>query len=152
FVFTTGAVLSAFADHLPRSAAALNRIAVDPGCLAEAWADLEATSIDFGIMERAGNILTAPCDPGWSDVGSWSAAGALLPPDAGGRGETLRTLSIDATDNITYAPGKVVALIGVSGLAIVDAEDALLVMDASRAQDVRDIVAMLEDDGLRQFT
>ncbi|MDG1482130.1 MAG: sugar phosphate nucleotidyltransferase [Myxococcota bacterium] len=152
FVFTAGAVLSAFAAHLPRSAVALRRIAADPGSLAEAWGELEATSIDFGIMERVDNILTAPCDPGWSDVGSWSAAGALLPEDAGGRGETLRTLSIDAADNITYAPGKVVALIGVSGLAVVDADDALLVMDASRAQEVRDIVTMLETTGLPHLT
>ncbi len=152
FVFTVGAILAAFDAHLPRSAAALRSLAADPGCLEAVWRELEATSIDFGIMERADNILTAPCDPGWSDVGSWSAAGALLPEDAGGRGLSRHTVSIDATDNITYAPGKVVALIGVSGLAVVDAEDALLVMDTRRAQDVRDVVAMLEDAGLDRYT
>ena len=152
FVFTAGAILEAFAAHLPRSAAALEAIAADPTSLAASWSELEATSIDFGIMERAKTILTVPCDPGWSDVGSWSAAGTLLPALEGGRGLVESLISIDATDNIAYAPGKVVALLGVSGLAVVDAEDALLVMDIERAQDVRAIVAALEEKGLTRFT
>ena len=152
FVFTASAILRAFSEHLPRSAAALSRIAADPSCLDAAWSELEATSLDFGIMERAAHILTAPCDPGWSDVGSWGAAGAMLPEIPGGRGLAETVIGIDATDNIIYVPGKVVALIGVSGLAVVDADDALLVMDARRAQDVRRIVSLLEDNGLERFT
>ena len=152
FVFTAGAILEAFRAHLPRSADALDRIAAAPAALAELWGELEATSVDFGIMERADNILTVPSDPGWSDVGSWSAAGALLPAVDGGRGLAALHISIDATDNITYAPGKVVALIGVSGLAVVDSPDAILVMDSRRAQDVRAVVKVLEDAGQERFT
>jgi mannose-1-phosphate guanylyltransferase len=152
FVFTAGAILEAFRTHLPRSADALDRVAADPAALATLWRELEATSIDFGIMERAENILTVPTDPGWSDVGSWSAAGALLPVVDGGRGLAAMHINIDASDNITYAPGKVVALIGVSGLAVVDSEDAILVMDATRAQDVREVVRILEDAGQERFT
>jgi mannose-1-phosphate guanylyltransferase len=152
FVFTAGAILEAFRAHLPRSADALDRVAADPGALTTLWRELEATSIDFGIMERAENILTVPTDPGWSDVGSWSAAGALLPAVDGGRGLAAMHINIDASDNITYAPGKVVALIGVSGLAVVDSEDAILVMDATRAQDVREVVRVLEDAGQERFT
>ena len=80
------------------------------------------------------------------------AAGALLPEAPGGRIEAEAVVSIDAADNIAYAPGKVVALIGVSGLAVVDADDALLIMDAARAQEVRSVVKHLEATGLKRFT
>ncbi len=152
FVFTCEAILSAFAAHLPRSAAALATIAADAGALETCWGELEATSIDFGIMERCDTLLTVPCAPGWSDVGSWEAVGALLPELEGGRGLAAAAVAIDATGCTTYAPGKVVALLGVHDLVVVDAPDAILVMDVARAQDVRDVVKTLEARGLERFT
>jgi mannose-1-phosphate guanylyltransferase len=41
-----------------------------------------------------------------------------------------------------------VALIGVDGLAVVDSGDAILVCRRDRAQDVRTVVAALEEAGL----
>ncbi|MFT4976231.1 MAG: mannose-1-phosphate guanylyltransferase [Myxococcota bacterium] len=152
FVFAVSDILSAFAEHLPRSAAALARIAASPSTLASEWGELEATSIDYGIMERSRRILTVPCDPGWSDVGSWSAAAALMPEQRGHRVLSDVLVDIDAEECVVYAPGKAVALVGVEGLVVIDAEDAILVMSRERSQDVREVVRQLEADGLDRFT
>ena len=32
-------------------------------------------SIDYALMERASNVMLVPAKFGWSDVGSWQAAG-----------------------------------------------------------------------------
>lgn len=152
FVFSTRDVLAAFAAHLPRSAAALQRIAADPDALEAAWAEMDATSIDYGIMERSQNILTVPCDPGWSDVGSWKAAAALMPSLEGHRVHAASIVDVGASQCVVYAPGKVVALVGVEDIVVVDAADALLVMHRDRAQDVREVVRILEQRGQERYT
>ena len=46
-----------------------------------------------------------------------------------------------------YAPGKAVALVGVSDLVVVQTEDALLITTRERSQDVGKVVAELKSAG-----
>ena len=147
FVFTAGAVLAAFARHLPESAATLAQIEAAPERLEALWPALEKTSIDYGIMERAERVLTVPARIGWSDVGSWTALREHLPAGEGGHTLAREVVAIDASGCVVHAPDKLVALVGVEDLVIVDAGDALLVCRADRAQDVRAVIAALEGRG-----
>lgn len=144
FVFRADALLAAFRAHLPRSAEALDAIQADPGALEARWGELDATSIDYGVMERHGDTLVVPCAPGWSDVGAWPEAARLWPEVEGGRARSAHVTALRAHDNAVYAPGKVVGLLGVQGLIVVDTPDALLVMAAEAAQDLRHLVDALE--------
>ena len=38
-------------------------------------------SVDYGIMERADNVIMLEGDFGWNDVGSWDALDALYDAD-----------------------------------------------------------------------
>ena len=67
FVFTVDAIRDAIREHLPFTAMAMLDLARDPSQIEAAWPQMEATSIDYGIMERSRHILTVPCDPMWSD-------------------------------------------------------------------------------------
>lgn len=152
FVFTVDAVRDAFRESLPRSAVALQRLQFDPRLLDEVWEELDATSIDYGLMEKSRHILSAPCALDWSDLGSWAAAGGLLPEVEGGRGLARAVVSVDAHGCVVRAPDKAVALVGVRDLVVVDTEDALLVMHRDRAQDLRTVLARLEADGATELT
>ena len=105
---------------------------------------MEATSIDYGIMERSRHILTVPCDPQWSDLGAWTALDDILPAVEGGHGKAEAVLAVDSSDNTVFAPQKAVALVGVSDLVVVDTDDALLVMSKARAQDLRQLLGRLD--------
>jgi mannose-1-phosphate guanylyltransferase len=61
-------------------------------------------------------------------------------------------VSLDSGGCVVYAPGKVVALVGVEGVVVIDSDDALLVMSSGRSQDVREVVRRLEADGLEDYT
>ena len=50
----------------------------------------------------------------------------------------------DARDNYVWAPGKLVALVGVEGLVVVDTPDALLVTSKGRSEDVKKVVDRLK--------
>lgn len=147
FVFTVDVIRDAFRRHLPASWATLEAIRHDPSRIQALYRQLEAISIDYGIMEQATHVITVPGDFGWSDVGSWPALGEHLDTADGGRALAVDVVAVDAQDNVIYAPGKTVALVGVSGLVVVDTPDAILVMPADQAQRVREVIEALEARG-----
>jgi mannose-1-phosphate guanylyltransferase/mannose-6-phosphate isomerase len=113
--------------------------------LAAAYAQLKGISIDYGIMEKAGRVAVVPVDCGWSDVGSWSALGSVVPADAAGNVQRGQAVLIDSQNCVAYASeGHVVTLVGVRDLVVVHTPDATLVVPRERAQDVRAIVEALE--------
>ena len=38
-------------------------------------------SIDYALFERSDRVAVVPCDPGWSDIGSWNSLAQLSAPD-----------------------------------------------------------------------
>ena len=111
----------------------------------KAFPHCENISIDYAVLEKARGVVGfATDDFGWNDVGSWNALYELLPRDGSAnviRGEALAHAS---SGNYIDAEGKLVALVGVKNLVIVDTPDALLIADRSRAQEVGDLVKLLE--------
>jgi mannose-1-phosphate guanylyltransferase/mannose-6-phosphate isomerase len=98
-------------------------------------------------MERSRRVAVVPCDPGWSDLGSWQALWEQLPKDGAGnavRGDVL----LDGTANcLVHAEGRLVACSGVQDLAVVATEDAILVAERSRGDGVRQLVNLLKAAG-----
>jgi mannose-1-phosphate guanylyltransferase len=117
------------------------------------YGGIQGESIDYGVMERSDRVEVIPADFGWSDVGSWSALPGLLPEGEDGNvimnGTEL--ISIDSGGCLVNGGGRLVALIGVTGLVVVNTSDALLVCPLERAQDVKKLVEELERRGLREF-
>lgn len=106
---------------------------------------LPNVSIDHGVMERASVVITVPGDFGWNDVGSWAALADYRPRDEHGNVTEGTVIVHDARDNVVVAdPGTAVAVIGVEGLVVVKAGNAILVVPRERAQDVRAAVAALK--------
>ncbi|MBI3890893.1 MAG: mannose-1-phosphate guanylyltransferase [Candidatus Wallbacteria bacterium] len=122
-----------------------------PHALAQIYPRLPSVSLDYGILEHAEDILGIPADIGWSDVGSWSALPEVLPADESGNVSVGIFLGIDTADCVAYAPGRLVATIGIRDLIVVATGDALLVCHKDRAQDVKRLVDRLEKDGLGQY-
>ncbi len=114
----------------------------------QVFAGCRSQSIDYAVMERAGNVSVYPFAGVWSDVGSWNAVAQLAEPDADGNragGEVQHTHHLRAQDTYIHAGGQrpVVAL-GTRGLLVIDTPDALLVVDPSHAEAVKEVVAKLE--------
>lgn len=108
----------------------------------------ENISIDYGVMQAAaaaGHVVGVPCvEFQWNDVGSWNAVYELMKRDADGNAARSPLLVSDSQGNYADAGGKLVALLGVKDLVVVDTPDALLVADRNRAQEVGELVKMLE--------
>ena len=140
--------LAAYLPKLAAGVAALDRTRKRGGIptkeLLARYPRLEAISIDHGVMEKSRRVVMVIASFRWSDIGSWDAVGSLWPRDAHGNASRDPVLAIDSRNNVIATRAKPVALVGVSGLAIVDAGDALLICSRQRAQDVRAVVSALD--------
>lgn len=158
FFFRSQDMLAAIREHMPDLAEGLAAID-DAACkgdeqatLARVFPSLPAVSIDYGIMEHLRELHVVPGDFGWSDIGSWLAAAEHATTDDAGNSAPNDAVLIDARQNHvvdlrTGSNDRVIALVGVSGLVVVETDDALLVVDRRRAQNVKAVVEELKQRG-----
>jgi mannose-1-phosphate guanylyltransferase len=112
---------------------------------------LQSISIDFGILERSDDVIVIPADFGWNDVGSWDALGAIFPPDENGNIVKANFVGIETKNSIVYGSDRVIATIGINDLIIADTSDAILICPKNKAQDVKEIVELLKEKGMKEY-
>jgi mannose-1-phosphate guanylyltransferase len=170
FLWSARTLANAIREHSPAMASLLERIAEAhrtskaefDRVFAEVYPQCENISIDYAVLEprsakgEAGaEIYCLPGDFEWNDLGSWSALHEHVADCPPGKisvanvfdGEDPLCISIDSTGNYVHAPGKVIALVGVSNLVVVQTKDALLITTRERSQDVGKVVAELKSAG-----
>ena len=158
FCFTAGRYLAALEEHADSIARAVETVwagvsgrdwggreVIEIG--RESFAAVPEQSIDYAVMERAARVAVIPAGFSWRDIGSWTAYAELFAADEQGNAVSGDVLLIDGRDNFIHGEGRLVAALGIEGLIVVDTPDALLVADRTRAQDVKEIVKRLKDEG-----
>ena len=144
FVWRVTEIMKAYEEFLPGTAKALSALTDAVGSpryesvLAEVWEETDKTTIDYGVLEKAKNVAVVPADIGWHDVGSWGRLASIVQRTDNWSSDGH--VAIGGGDNYAWAPGKVVALVGVEGLIIVDTPDALLIASKEHAEEVKDVV------------
>lgn len=72
FVWHASVIIEEIQKYLPDVRASLGKYCTMDGCDIKAFFnDVEAISIDYGIMERSDRVVTVPCTIGWNDIGTW---------------------------------------------------------------------------------
>lgn len=117
---------------------------------ADAFAQVRAQSIDYAVMEHARNVAVVPYGGAWSDVGSWSSIAQLADADALGNRIQGSGYCVQAQGTYIHAGQRPVVALGTRDVLIVDTPDALLVADAQHTQAVREVVQLLEAQGVPQ--
>lgn len=159
FLFTTDAILEAFAAHAPKMLSGVlaawdggeqdlgfTRLAPAP------WAELQDLSIDYAVMEKADNLSVMPFSAGWSDLGGWDAVWREAGPDADGIATNGPATAIDSRNVLLRAESEDQQLvaIGVEDIIAVAMPDAVLIAHKDRAQDVKQAVSTLKAKGAVQ--
>jgi mannose-1-phosphate guanylyltransferase len=153
FMFTASRYLEELEKYKPDMVAHCRQAAAgmtaDIGFLRlheEAFAECESDSIDYAVMEKTDLACVVPMDAGWSDIGSWSSLWEQGAKDAAGNTTHGDVMTADSADSFVHAESRLVAAVGVSDLVIVETEDAVLVADKTRAQEVKQIVERLRQE------
>ncbi len=126
----------------------------DAGRERQIFERLPNLSIDYALMEKARRVVMVRGDFPWDDVGAWSSLDRFLERDGQGNVVVGGAVAIDTRDCVIYnEPGcerLAVGVLGVTGLAIIVTDDAVLVVPKEQAQEVRRVVAALKERGARQ--
>lgn len=118
-----------------------------------AFAACPADSIDYAVMEKLGQApdlgvpVVVPLSAGWSDVGAWDALWQVSPHDAKGNVVRGDVILEDTENSLVFADHTLVTVLGLKDVVIVHTDDAVLVADKQRTQDVKRIVARLKERG-----
>lgn len=157
FIWKTSVILNYFKELLPDVYDCLMEIEAVIGTNKEQetmeriYPKIPKISIDYGIMERADNVIMLEGDFGWNDVGSWDALDALYDTDGNNNVVYGEQIHIGSKNCIAYGKNKLIATIGLDNIVIVETDDAVLVCDKDKAQDVKKIVEHLEEQGKSRF-
>ncbi|HTI18905.1 MAG TPA: mannose-1-phosphate guanylyltransferase/mannose-6-phosphate isomerase [Trinickia sp.] len=109
-------------------------------------------SIDYAVMEHLSSFdehvygVAVRMEAGWSDLGAWDAVWEASEKDANGNVARGRVILEGATSSFAHSDGRLIACVGVSNLVVVETDDALLVADRSRVQDVKGVVERIKAD------
>ena len=151
FAWRADVFLDQLARHAPRVARAMAPLAEAPlrgkgwrTALEAVYRRVPAQPVDKAILERSEAVWCLPVRFHWSDVGTWHS----LAEELGVDGNVTKVIDgeallLDAKGNLVRADGRPVVLLGVSGLAVIDAGDALLVADLERSGEVKEITCPL---------
>lgn len=157
FIWKASTILAKFEKLLPDVYECLAKIGDALGTDSEkeviekVYPVIPKISIDYGIMERSTDVLVIEGDFGWNDVGSLDMLSVVRGEDENGNVLYGNQINIDTKNCISYGTDKLVATIGVENLIIVQTKDALLVCDKDRAQDVKEVVDLLNKSGQEEY-
>jgi mannose-1-phosphate guanylyltransferase len=153
FIWSVPTVIRELSQHAPQLVEFIDKVkaAEDlPAMLAEEFPRLEKISIDYALMEKASRVLNIEATFDWDDVGGWISVAKYIDQDGEHNSANTNVTNIDGTQNIVFTAGAKkgphVALLGVHNLIIVQTDDAILVADRDRADEIKKLMPELPDE------
>ncbi len=150
FVWSISTIKTAFKEHLPEQFT-LFKEALDSyftpkesETIKSIYEQTRSISIDYGIMEKAGNVFVIPSDFGWSDLGTWTSLYEISNKDENQNVSKGKNIMLYNTQNCMIhttakPPHKIFVLNSVKDLIVVDTPDVLLICDKGKEQEVKEI-------------
>lgn len=162
FVATPKTLLEEFYNHMPHFAEELDQLQPSfdlpefEAKLESLYDNLEGISFDYAIMEKTSQpVHMVPCDCGWSDVGSWlSLYEVRMENEKDDFGNVFEgdTLLVDCKDSFLVSRGKrLITALGLKNILVVDTDDAIMVADLERSQEVKNIIDLLRESGSKEL-
>jgi mannose-1-phosphate guanylyltransferase len=141
FAFRVGTFLDELRRHRSALADAVTRAVTqgwedgvrfhpEPG----AFAEIEAESVDYAVMENTTRAAVVPVSMGWSDIGNWHALRDALPGDADGNRTRGDVELVECRGVLAETDGPRISVIGLDDVIIVVDGDEVLVTTAAGAQ------------------
>ena len=159
FIFTVDSMLRNIQTHMPDLYRNLQDI-----CLAQnsqsyervlnnIYPQMPSISIDYGVMEKADQVMVIPADFGWDDIGSWTSLERIRTKNDGTNVIRGNVVSLDSKRCIVEADcqEKLIVLLGADDLIVVDTDDATLICSKDRAQDIKTVIDNLKKNQQEKY-
>jgi mannose-1-phosphate guanylyltransferase len=111
------------------------------------FSGFKKVSMDYGVLEKSGQVTMIPAHFAWDDLGTWNALARVCIPDADGNVSSGRHLGHDTRGCIIYnSQDQLLVTMGVRDLVIVQARGKVLVCHKDKAPFLKEIMPMLGEE------
>ncbi|RXG12657.1 mannose-1-phosphate guanylyltransferase [Leeuwenhoekiella aestuarii] len=153
FIWSAKAIIEAFEKYLPEMYALFNsgyedlNTEKEEAFIQEHYEQAENISIDYGILEKSGNVGVIPATFDWSDLGAWGALYDNLEKDSENNVVVnAKTVIRESKGNLIRSEkGKVVVVDGLQDYIVVDSKEVLVIMPKAKEQDVKIMRALVQE-------
>lgn len=156
FFFSTNILMEEYATHagdiLTQVEAAIAHTGTPSEAADHLYAKIPDQPFDKAIMEKSQRVAIIPCDPKWSDIGSWESLWEMQPKDS--RGNVLKgNAACHETSNcLIQAQTRLIACAGLENIVVIETPDALLIADRSNSDAMRKLVKALKSADLAEMS
>lgn len=152
FTWKVKNILSAFEKYLPEMyevfAAEKDKFNTpeETAAIESIYPQCTNISIDFGIMESAGNVYVIPASFSWSDLGTWNSAWENMKKDPSQNAVAgNHVMIVDAKNCMVHVPhNKLVLLQGLEDYIVVDTKDVLMICKKEKEQEIKEYVSEIK--------
>lgn len=155
FMFKASTMLKELKQHCPDIVNDLEKTKINPSGATisiEDYKKVQNISIDYAVMEHSKNIALLPLDCGWNDLGSWEAIFEVSDKDSNNNSISGNVVDVDSKNSLVYATSKLVTTIGLDNIVVVETEDAVLVCDKNKTQDVKKVFDKLKQNNDLEYS
>lgn len=154
FVFSAGQVLEKFKKYAPEIndavIAAMKGSTQATEVRPDLYAAIEKKPFDKAIMEKSKLVAVVPCDPEWSDIGSWESLWEIRPKDVNGNVTEGQAACYETKNCLVQAKDRLIACAGVQNIVVIETDDAILIADRSNGDAMKILVNALKSQGRRE--
>ncbi|WP_341754362.1 hypothetical protein [Candidatus Tisiphia endosymbiont of Dioctria rufipes] len=86
----------------------------------------------------------------WSDIGNWHSLWQIQKEDITNNYCEGDVIDIDSTNSYISSNNKLTAVIGVNNIIIINTEDALLIINKSRVEKIKQLVMEMTEMGRKE--
>jgi len=160
FVWRVQTILAKLQEFLPEATEPLRHIAAawdthdQEKTLQEWFPKLPKISIDYAIMEKADNVHSIQLDCQWLDMGSFAALADVIESDENNNivvAGTSELLDCRNSIVVTEDKGHLIAAIGLEDVVIAHTPDATLVCHINQTEQLKALLARIEEHGRTKF-
>jgi mannose-1-phosphate guanylyltransferase len=145
FLWSLASIEAAFRQHLKEVQVLFDKLepaigkANEQQELNDAYIDCKNISIDYGVMEKAGNVFVQTANFGWSDLGTWSSLHEHSEKDANNNAPINgKILLYDSKNCVVHVTSNKRAVIqGLDNYIVVESKNALLICPKDNEQQIR---------------
>ncbi|MBR1387068.1 MAG: mannose-1-phosphate guanylyltransferase [Alloprevotella sp.] len=145
FIWSVSTIVNAFRVYAPDMSAAFEKLQDvydtedEQTAINAVYAELEPISVDYAILEKAGEIFVCPASFGWSDLGTWSSLRNELDKDDHGNAAVGRQVKFfDSHHCVVHTKSfSEVVVEGLDGYVVAENDGKLLICRLSEEQRIK---------------
>lgn len=154
FLFKASTVLDNYLEHAQHISATVHRAMTNNKTRpdSDTYTSITKTPFDKAIMEHSNRVAVVPCDPDWSDIGSWESLWEVSDKDKNGNVLDGDIAMHNSENCFVRAEERLVTCAGLKDIVVIETGDAIMIADKSASDDMKTLVTGLKKAERREVS